>query len=167
MEIEQKCLSIIARQQPMAKDLRRIGMALRFVIDLERIADHAGDLSKITLQLRDQQYMKPLIDIPRMGDITREMLKKGLRAFTDEDTSIALSLVEDERIMDALYDQIFRELLSFMMVEPKTINQATELLLAAGHLERIADHITNLGEMVIYLVEGQRVDLNRMAHEKE
>ncbi|MGE5396938.1 MAG: phosphate signaling complex protein PhoU [Chitinophagales bacterium] len=166
LEIEQNCLLIIARQQPLAKDLRRINMALRFVIDLERIADHAVDLSEITLRLQDQDYMKPLIDIPRMGDTAREMLKKSLKAFTEEDTAVAWSLIEEERMMDALYDQIFRELLSFMVSDPRTINQATSLLLAAGHMERIGDHITNLGEMVIYMVDGERVDLNRLAHEK-
>jgi len=165
LEIEHKCLSVIALQQPMAKDLRSIGTALRTIIDLERIADHAEDISEITIRLKDQEYMKPLIDIPRMGDICRDMLKRSLKAYIDEDTALAWSLIEDEKIIDALYKQIFRELLAFMMEDPKTINQALSLLLAAGHLERIADHITNLGEMVVYMVEGNRVDFNRISRE--
>jgi len=165
LDIEAKCLSLIALQQPMARDLRIIGMALRFVIDLERMGDHASGISKITIRLKDQEYIKPLIDIPRMGDIAREMLKKSLKSYLEEDVSLSWSLVEDERIMDGLYNQVFRELLAFMMQDPRTIDQATSLLLAAGHLERIADHITNLGEMVIYMVEGTRLDLNRIARE--
>jgi len=165
LEIEHKCLSVIALQQPMAKDLRSIGTALRTIIDLERIADHAEDISEITIRLKDQEYMKPLIDIPRMGDICRDMLKRSLKAYIDEDTALAWSLIEDEKIIDALYKQIFRELLAFMMEDPKTINQALSLLLAAGHLERIADHITNLGEMVVYMVDGNRVDFNRISRE--
>lgn len=165
LDIEAKCLSLIALQQPMARDLRIIGMALRFVIDLERMGDHASGISKITIRLKDQEYIKPLIDIPRMGDIARDMLKKSLKSYLEEDVSLSWSLVEDERIMDGLYNQVFRELLAFMMQDPRTIDQATSLLLAAGHLERIADHITNLGEMVIYMVEGTRLDLNRIARE--
>jgi phosphate transport system protein len=166
LEIEQKCLSLIALQQPMAKDLRVIGAALRLIIDLERIADHAESLAKVTIRLKDQEYIKPLIDIPRMGDLTREMLNKSLKSYVEEDTALSWSLMENEKIIDALYKQIFRELLAFMMEDPRTIGQATELLLAAGHLERIADHTTNVAEMVIYLVDGKRVDLNRMAREQ-
>lgn len=167
IEIEHKCLSLIALQQPMAKDLRVIGTALRIIIDLERMADLAEGLAKITIRLKDQKYIKPLIDIPRMGDIAREMLKKSLKSYMGEDTSLCWGLVDDEKIMDALYEQVFRELLACMMADPRTINQATSLLLAAGHLERIGDHITNVGEMVIYMVEGKRVDLNRIAREKD
>lgn len=165
LDIESKCLSLIALQQPMARDLRTIGLALRFIIDLERMGDHASGIAKITIRLKDQEYIKPLIDIPRMGDISREMLKKSLKSYLEEDASLSWALVEDERIMDALYKQIFRELLAFMMQDPRTIDQATSLLLAAGHLERIGDHITNLGEMVIYMLEGTRLDLNRIARE--
>lgn len=163
LEIEQKCLALIARQQPIARDLRSIGMAFRIIVDLERIADHAGGLAQITIKLKDQEYMKPLIDIPRMGDLARAMLKKSVKSFMEEDTGLSWSLVEDERVMDALYNQVFRELLAYMMEDPSTINQATSLLLAAGHLERIGDHVTNVGEMIIYLVEGKRVDLNKIA----
>lgn len=165
LEMEHKCLSVIALQQPMAKDLRSIGTVLRVITDLERIADHAEDIAEITISLMDQEYMKPLIDIPRMGDICRDMLKRSLKSYIEEDTALSWSLIEDEKIIDALYNQIFRELLAFMMEDPRTINQALSLLLAAGHLERIADHITNLGEMVVYMVDGNRVDFNRISRE--
>ncbi|MGE5545214.1 MAG: phosphate signaling complex protein PhoU [Bacillota bacterium] len=165
LEMEHKCLSVIALQQPMARDLRSIGTVLRVIVDLERIADHAEDIAEITISLMDQEYMKPLIDIPRMGDICRDMLKRSLKSYIEEDTALAWSLIEDEKIIDALYNQIFRELLAFMMEDPRTINQALSLLLAAGHLERIADHITNLGEMVVYMVDGNRVDFNRISRE--
>jgi len=165
LEMEHKCLSVIALQQPMARDLRSIGTVLRVIVDLERIADHAEDIAGITISLMEQEYMKPLIDIPRMGDICRDMLKRSLKSYIEEDTALAWSLIEDEKTIDALYNQIFRELLAFMMEDPRTINQALSLLLAAGHLERIADHITNLGEMVVYMVDGNRVDFNRISRE--
>lgn len=165
MEMEHKCLSVIALQQPMARDLRSIGTVLRIIVDLERIADHAEDIADITISLMDQDYMKPLIDIPRMGDICQDMLKRSLKSYIEEDTALAWSLIEDEKTTHALYNQIFRELLAFMMEDPRTINQALSLLLAAGHLERIADHITNVGEMVVYMVDANRFDFNRISRE--
>lgn len=166
MEIEHKCLSLIALQQPMAKDLRMIGSALRAIVDLERLGDHAGDLAKITIILKDEEYMKPLIDIPRMGDIVRAMIRKGLKAYIESDVDLAWTLVEDEQATDELYIQIFRELVGYMMENPKNIRQATYLLLAAGHLERMADHMTNVAEMVVYIAEGKRVDINRIARDR-
>lgn len=166
MDIEHKCLSLIALQQPMAKDLRSIGTILRIIVDLERIADHAGDVAEITIKLMDQEYMKPLIDIPRMGDICRQMLVNSLKSYVNENVELSWSLIDDEIVIDALNNQIFMELTAYMMKDPKNINQALALLLAAGHLERIADHITNIGEMVVYLVDGSRVDFNRIAREK-
>ncbi len=165
LDIELKCLAVIARQQPLAKDLRSIGTILRIITDLERIADHTEDIAEITISLMEQPYMKPLIDIPRMGDICRDMLKRSIKSYINEDTELAWSLIEDEKTSDALYNQVFRELLAFMLEDPKTITQALSLLLAAGHLERIADHITNLGEMVVYMVDGERVDFNRISRE--
>lgn len=165
MDMEHRCLSVIALQQPMARDLRSIGTVLRVIVDLERIADHAEDIAEITISLLDQEYMKPLIDIPRMGDICRDMLRRSLKSYIEEDTALAWTLIEDEKTIDALYNQIFRELMAFMIEDPRTINQALSLLLAAGHLERIADHVTNLGEMVVYMVEGIRVDFNRISRE--
>lgn len=162
-EIEKKALGLIALKQPMAKDLRLIATVLRMIVDMERMADHVEDIAIIAIDLHDQTYMKPLIDIPRMGSIAEQMVEKAIQALIDEDRELALSLVEMERELDGLYEQIFRELLSYMMQDHKNIPQATSLLLVAGHLERIGDHATNLGEMILYLVDGRRVDLNKIA----
>ncbi|WP_054697059.1 phosphate signaling complex protein PhoU [Syntrophomonas palmitatica] len=163
LEIEKKALGLIALKQPMARDLRLIASILRMIVDIERMADHAEDIALIAIQLHDQAYIKPLIDIPRMGAIARDMVENALQAFVEENPAQSSSLVYMEKEMDGLYDQIFRELLSYMMQDHKNIPQATSLLLVAGHLERIGDHATNLAEMVFYLVEGRRVDLNKIA----
>lgn len=166
LQIEQKCLTMLALKQPMAGDLRAIGTAFRVIVDLERICDHAEDLADITIRLKDEPYIKPLIDIPHMADLCQRMLRDALNAYVKGNTELAYSLVELETQVDQLYDQVFRELLVFMMQDPRTITQATALLLAAGHLERMADHVTNIGEMVIYMVEGDRIDMNRLARER-
>jgi len=163
LDIEKRCLCLIALKQPLAKDLRFIGTALRIIVDIERMGDHAEDIAEIAIDLHDQTYMKPLIDIPKMAQIAEDMVKIAMKAFIDGDVSLAMSLVAMEKQVDALYDEVFRELLSYMMRDQGNIPQATSLLLVAGHLERIADHATNLGEMVIYVVEGRRVDINVMA----
>lgn len=163
LDIENRCLQLIALKQPMARDLRFIGTALRIIVDMERMADHAEDICEITIRLYDQKYIKPLIDIPRMAEIAEEMVRVALKAYVDGDTELAMSLVEMEKNSDFLYEQVYRDLLIYMMQDAHNIPQASDLLLVAGHLERIADHATNLGEMVIYNVEGRRVDINVLA----
>lgn len=163
LEIEKKCLSILALQQPMAKDLRLIATILRIIIDMERMADHCEDIARTAIDLYDQPYIKRLIDIPRMGTVAGQMVELAINALINEDTSLAMSIIPLEQEMDALYNQVFRELLSYMMQDPKTIPQATRLLLVAGNLERVGDHATNLAEMVVYMVEGKRIDINRAA----
>lgn len=165
LDIEKRALNLIALKQPLARDLRLIATALRMIVDIERMADHAEEIARIALDLHAQTYIKPLIDIPRMAGVAQQMVDNSLKSFIEQDTSMAMALIDAEREMDALYDQIFRELLSYMMQDQKNIPQATALLLVAGHLERIGDHATNLGEMVIYVVDGKRLDLNRMARE--
>ncbi|MBP1762788.1 MAG: phosphate uptake regulator, PhoU [Firmicutes bacterium] len=167
LEIENKCLQLIALKQPMARDLRFIGTALRIIVDMERMADHAEDICEITIRLYEQKYIKPLIDIPRMADIAEEMVRIAMKAYIDGDVNLAMSLVEMERQSDNLYEQVYRDLLLYMMQDAHNIPQASDLLLVAGHLERIADHATNLGEMVIYNVEGRRVDINVLAREEK
>lgn len=166
LDIEQRCLTMLALKQPMAGDLRAVGTAFRVIVDLERISDHAEDLADITIRLKDDPYIKPLIDIPHMADICIRMLRDSLNAYVNGSTELAYSLVELEMQVDQLYDQVFRELLVFMMQDPRTITQAASLLLAAGHLERMADHVTNIGEMVIYMMEGERIDMNRLARSR-
>jgi len=167
LDIEKRALCLIALKQPMAGDLRLIATTLRMIVDIERMADHAENIAQMAIDLYDEIYIKPLIDIPRMAKIVQEMAENALNALIDENIDLAMSLIPMEKEIDALYDQIFRELLSYMMQDQKNISQATSLFLVAGDLERIGDHATNLGEMVIYLVEGKRVDLNKMARGKE
>jgi phosphate transport system protein len=163
LDIEKKCLYLIALKQPMAKDLRFIGTAFRIIGDIERMGDHAEDIAKIAIDLYEQTYMKPLIDIPKMAQIAQNMVVTAMKAFIEGDVNMAMSLVAMEKEVEVLYDLVFKELLSYMMRDQGNIPQATSLLLVAGHLERIADHATNLGEMVIYMVDGRRVDINVLA----
>ncbi len=165
LEIENKCLELIALKQPMARDLRFIGTALRIIVDMERMADHAEDICEITINLYDQKYIKPLIDIPRMAEIAEQMVRVAMKAYIDSNVDLAMTLVEMERQSDDLYVQVYRDLLTYMMQDAHNIPQASDLLLVAGHLERIADHATNLGEMVVYNVEGRRVDINVIARQ--
>jgi len=163
LDIEKKCLNILALQQPMAKDLRLIATILRIIVDIERMADHCEDIARTTLDLYDEPYIKKLIDIPRMGGVAQQMVELAMNALINEDTDLAMSIIPLEQEMDGLYNQIFRELLSYMMQDPKTIPQATRLLLVAGSLERVGDHATNMAEMVVYMVAGKRIDINRAA----
>lgn len=156
VEIEDKCMVLIARQQPLARDLRIIGTGLKITTDLERMADHACDIAKITIRIGDQPLIKPLIDIPRMAFFSQKMLKDALDAYVTLDTKLAEQVCLDDDEVDHLYSQIFRELLTYMMEDPRTISQATQLLFVARYLERIADHSTNIAEWLIYLVTGER-----------
>ncbi|ATW23873.1 phosphate signaling complex protein PhoU [Candidatus Formimonas warabiya] len=159
-KIEDQCLKLIATQQPMAKDLRKIITGLKIIGDLERMADHAVDISKIALQISHEPLIKPLIDIPRMSEYAQKMVKHCLDAYVKEDTNLANSVGLDDDLVDHLHRQIFRELLTYMMEDPRTIKQATHLLFVSRYLERIADRATNIGEAVIYLVTGDRTDIN-------
>jgi phosphate transport system protein len=158
-EIEEGCLLLIARQQPMASDLRVLAAMLNIITDLERMGDHAAGIAKITLLVGDEPPLKPLIDIPRMAEVAVEMLRGSLNAFVERNVAEAqrISLRDDE--VDQLYDQVYRELLTFMMSDPGTINRATHLLWAAHNLERIADRVTNICERVLFLVTGRMVEM--------
>jgi phosphate transport system protein len=159
-EIEERCLVLIATQQPMASDLRVIASVSSIATDLERMGDHAEGIGKITLMLADQPLLKPLIDIPRMAEKGRSMLRQQLEAFMSRDVEMARSSATGDEEVDALYDQIYRELLVFMMSDPRTISRATHLLWVAHNLERIADRTTNIGERVVFLVTGEVEELN-------
>ncbi|MGB9791766.1 MAG: phosphate signaling complex protein PhoU [Thermacetogeniaceae bacterium] len=161
IKIEDYCVKLLALQQPMAGDLRVISTAMKIAIDLERIGDHAVDIAKVTIRLAGQPLIKPLIDIPRMAEIAQRMIRESLDAYVRRDISKVDDLIDYDHEVDALYNQIFRELLTFMIEDPRTIGQATQLLFVARYLERVADHATNLGEAVYYMVTGERKDLNR------
>jgi len=158
--IECQCVKLIATEQPVAKDLRLIFTALKIGTDLERMADYAVDIAKIAIRLADEVYIKPLIDIPRMADLAIDMLQDSLEAYVKQDAPTAEQISQRDDIIDGLYKQIFRELLTYMIEDPKNINQATYFIFVARSLERIGDHATNLCEWIIYLVTGERKDLN-------
>ncbi len=160
MDLENRCMRLLATQQPMASDLRAIASVLAITIDLERMADHAEGISKAAKRLADQPLLKPLIDIPRMEELVQQMLREAMDAFLRRDPALAEAMTKKDDEIDALRSQVFRELLTYMLSDPKTTPRALELLLVAQHLERAADHITNIGERVIYMVTGELRELN-------
>ncbi len=160
-EIEETCMRLIATQQPMAKDLRKIGSAFKIVADLERMGDYSVEIAKVTKRIGTNPLIKPLIDLPRMAMLVQKMVKDSLDAYVAENEELARAVGEADDDVDQLHKQVFRELLVLMMENPRTIDQATQLLFVSSSLERIADHATNISENVIYLVSGKRVGLNR------
>ena len=156
---EEQALLVIATQAPMASDLRMIAAVIHIVTDLERMADHAAGTAKIAIQTADQAPLKPLVDIPRMSEIARAMLHDAITAFIEDDQAAARAIVARDDEVDALYEQIYRELLTFMLADPTTIDQATHLLWAAHNLERIADRVTNICERVVFAATGQLEEL--------
>ena len=159
-ELEENCMLLIATQQPFAKDLRKIVAAFKISINLERIGDLAVDIAKQTIRTGDEGLLKPLVDLPRMADIVREMVIKGIEASKSEDVETARVMAKMDDEVDHLYNQVFRELLIFMMEDPRTINQATHLIFVGRFLERMGDYCTNIAEEVVYVVTGKRSDLN-------
>ncbi len=159
-EIEDKCLELIATQQPLASDLRTIVSVLHISVDLERMGDHAEGIAKIALMLADEPPLKPYIDIPRMAQVGINMLMGSLEAFKERDPARARIICNLDDEVDALYEQVYRELLTFMINDPRTIQRATYLIWVAHNLERIADRVTNICERVVYLVEGRIEELN-------
>jgi len=159
-EIEDLIIEFIATQQPMAKDLRRVVTLFKMISDLERMADYATSIAKITIKIADQPLIKPLVEIPRMASLSQKMVKQSLDAYVREDVELAYAVAKDDDEVDKLFGQIFRELLTIMMENPKTITQATHLLFVGRWLERISDHATNISEEVIFLVTGEKKNLN-------
>jgi len=160
-DIDEKCLVLIATQQPMAGDLRTILSVSNIAAELERIGDYAEGIAKLAIKLCGRPFIKPLIDIPRMAEEGGRMLLASLEAFAQQDAEKARQIGLADDTVDALYDQVYRELLVFMMEDPRTITQATYLLWVAHNLERIADRTTNIAERVIFMDSGRIVDLNR------
>ena len=158
-EIEEECIHLIATQAPMARDLRIIVAVLNIIIDLERIGDHAAGNAKITIMLGDEPPLKPLIDLPRMAEKTADMLRRALDAFVRRDADSARAITKEDDEVDALYDQIFRELLYFMTQDPKTVGRATRLIWAAHNMERSADRVTNICERVVFVVTGKQEEI--------
>lgn len=157
--IEERCIQLTATQ-PVAGDLRIIVATLNIITELERIGDYAGGIAKIVIMIGDEPPLKPLIDIPRMAELTIEMVNKSLQSFLNRDVELAKRVVSMDSVVDALYDQVFRELLTFMLMDPKTINRATRLIWVAHNLERAADRATNICERVVFTVTGKMEELD-------
>lgn len=157
--IEKKSIELIATQQPGISDLNGIAGILNIIIELERIGDYAAGIAKIVIMIGDEPPLKPLIDIPRMSDITIEMVHNSLKALMENDSKEALQVIGMDEVVDSIYDQIFRELLTFMMTDPKTINRATRLIWVAHNIERAADRATNISERVVYTITGKMEEL--------
>ncbi len=158
--IEENCMRLLALQQPMARDLRLIISVLKMSIDLERMGDLALEIAVITKITANVPPVKPLIDIPRMSELCQEMLANTMSAFENKDVELAKNVAKRDDEVDMLFDQVRRELISYMIEDPKKITGAQHLTFVARYLERIGDHITNLCENVVFMVTGDRVELN-------
>ena len=159
-QLEEQVIDLIATQQPIAIDLRTLMAVLHIATELERIGDYAEGIAKISVMMGDEPSLKPLIDIPRMAEKAITMLQHSLDALVDRDETAAMVVCADDDEVDDLYDQIYRELLTYMIQDPATIQRATYLLWVAHDLERIADRATNIAERVIFLVTGRLTDIN-------
>jgi phosphate transport system protein len=158
--IEADALVLIATQQPMASDLRTLAAILDISSELERMGDYAKGIARINLMIGDQPLIKPLIDLPRMAERARDMLHRALDAFIRRDVALAQAIPAEDNEVDALYNQVYRELLTFIMSDPRTIDQATHLLWVAHNLERTADRVTNICERVVFTVTGKMVEMD-------
>ena len=157
VEVDEKCVELLARYQPAASDLRFLTTAMKIVTDLERIGDQAVNIAQRALELNREAQLKPYIDLPRMAAKSQQMVKDALDAFVARDAGLARDVCARDSEVDALKEQVFRELLTFMMGDPKTIARALHLILVSRFLERVADHATNIAEMVVYMIEGKIV----------
>jgi phosphate transport system protein len=155
VEIDEDCIRLLALHQPAARDLRLVTTAMKISTELERISDLAENICERTIELNEEPQLKPYIDIPRMGNLSRMMVKQSIDAFVKDDSALARKVLADDDLVDELMEQVFRELLSFMIEDPHTITRAIRLSFIAKYLERIADHATNIAELVVYLVEGK------------
>jgi phosphate transport system protein len=157
VEIDDLCIRLLALRQPAARDLRFITTALKITTDLERIGDRAVSISERSIELAGEPPLKPYIDVPRMAEISTAMLRRSLDAFVREDADLALEVCRSDDEVDKLNSQIFRELLSYMIEDPQSITRAMRILFVSKYLERIADHATNIAEMVVFMVKGKSI----------
>jgi len=155
VEIDEDCIQLLALHQPAARDLRLVTTAMKIATELERISDLAENVCERAIELNEEPQLKPYIDIPRMGNLARIMVKESIDAFVKDDAALARKVLADDDLVDDLMEQLFRELLSFMIEDPHTISRAIRLSFIAKYLERMADHATNIAELVVYLVEGR------------
>jgi phosphate transport system protein len=159
-ELEKQCVTLIAMQQPMARDLRILASILEVLTELERMGDYAKGIGRIGLLLAEHPPLKPLIDLPLMAEICTEMLTQALTAFTTEDETLARQIPKQDDKVDALYNQVYRELITFMLADPSAIDRANYLLWVAHNLERFGDRVTNICERTIYIATGKLIELD-------
>ncbi|RJS74256.1 phosphate transport system regulatory protein PhoU [Methanophagales archaeon] len=155
-DIENRCMRLLALQQPMASDLRTIGTCMKIITDFDRISDLAGDIAEIVRRIADEPFAKPLIDVPRMSEISQGMISDCLKAFSTGDIKLLEDFSERDDVIDALFDQVRRELMMIMIENPRCIANASHLLFVALHLERIGDHACNIASRIIYMVTGEK-----------
>jgi phosphate transport system protein len=160
-DIEDRCITLIATQQPMAKDLRLLAAVIEISTELERMGDYAKGIAKINILLGTEPLIKPLIDIPRMADLGLDMLQRALEAFVAGDAETAREIPKEDDLIDGLYNQVYRELVTYMIADASTIDRANFLLWAAHNLERLADRVTNICERTIYMATGEMRELDR------
>lgn len=154
-EIEQQCMKIIATEQPVARDLRVLFTAIKITTDLERMSDNAVNIAKIARNIGKEKHIKPLIDIPQMAQLAVAMVRNAVDAYVKLDVEKAYEIITRDKAVDDLNDQVFRELLTYMMQDPRNITQAMYFIFVAKYLERIADHATNISEWIIYIEKGE------------
>lgn len=159
-EIEERCIRLIATQQPMAVDLRVLAAIINVITDLERIGDHAEGTAKISLAIGEAPIVKPLVDLPKMTEKAVSMLERCMKAFLDRDIETARNICNEDDEVDAYYDQIYKDVVLLMIDNPKIIKDATYLIWAAHNIERIADRVTNIAERVVYMVTGKMEEMN-------
>ena len=164
--LENKCVGLLATQQPAAGDLRTVMSIVHIGVELERMGDYAEGIAKICLRIGDQPLLKPLIDIPRMAELALQMLNESLQAYANRDEWLARKICQDDDAVDDLYNQIYRELLTYMLQDPRNIEQATYLLWVAHDLERIADRATNISERVLWLISGHTIGTGDLKSER-
>jgi len=157
IECDERCLNLLALHQPAAGDLRFITTGLKITTDLERIGDNAVNICERAVELNEEPQLKPYIDIPRMAEVAQSMVKDSIDAFVRKDVELAREVIDRDDVVDNLQHQIYRELLSYMAEDPHTIGRSTKILFVSKYLERIADHATNIAEMVIFMVKGKNI----------
>lgn len=160
LAIENRCLKLLALQQPMARDLRTIAGALKIITDVERMGDYVVDIAKTARKFSEEPLFKPLEDIPRMADLVKQMLRDVLEAFVSRDLELIQKMIETDDQVDYLNRSLHEELVGYMQRDPSVVPQAVHLLLVARYLERIADHVTNVGERVYYMETGEMKELH-------
>lgn len=159
-EIEEKCLRLLATQQPLARDLRVIAAIMNIITDLERMGDHAEGIAKITISLGTEPLVKPLVDIPKMAEKARDMLRRTLEAFVKGDVAAAKAIANEDDEVDSLHETVYRDLVDRMVADPSVITRATYLLWASHNLERIADRVTNICERIVFTETGRMEEMN-------